>query len=255
MKLSLRFSLRALFIVMTIAIVIGGLEFTRQSAQSLAVSKLRQIQGCSVAYAHDVESSPEWEGHVPRLRSTVSSWVRNLTGVEFFCPAVRLWMSFDTKDPAAFREIAALRHLRWLHIDPSGLVPGDGLPCPSIDAISKCRRLEHLELGTRTRLSPNGSPLFLGTGKTLTPLHVNGEHLRVISELSSLRVLVIGGPGVSDGSLDSLANLRQLEYLYLHRTRLTEDGLARLRKLLQNVEIVEMNDRSRDYWAEIDSRF
>jgi hypothetical protein len=120
-----------------------------------------------------------------------------------------------------------------LHVAPSGTVPGEGLPCPSLDALAECGHLEYLVLGSWVDLRPNGSAGFAGKGTTLLPLNVNASHLEAISKITNLRVLAIGGSALSNDSIDDLAKLSQVDYLYLHRTQISPDGLNQFQRALR----------------------
>ena len=104
-------------------------------------------------------------------------------------------------------------------------------------------------------LRPNGSVGFQGTGEILLPYDINESDLKTISRLRKLRVLAIGGQFIDNESLQLLAKLNSLEYLYLSKTRVSPVGIDVLQQKLPNVKIVQLTDLNHDYSAEISSRF
>jgi hypothetical protein len=254
MKRYLRFSLRFFLFGVTLFAVFGGLELSRQSRQADAVTAIRKMPGCYLAYDYDV-ASPEWERHLPPIRSTVSGWIRQCTNSDFFSPVVRLWLNFDTSTPSELEAVSALRHLRWLHIAPAGTVSKDGVDGSSLEPLRNCDRLEYLALGSWVIMRPEGTHPYNGTGTTLLPLNVSRDDIQSLTHLPNLRVLVIGGNRVNDDVLGELRQLRQLEYLYLSHDELSGDGFVQLTMDLEDTTIIRMDDRSADYSVEINSRF
>ena len=250
-----RFSLRVFLITIALVILFGGSELYRQSRQSDAASTLRSIPNTYVGFDYDLKSSSEWKDRLPPVRSTLAGLVRRTTGSDLFNPVLRLWLTFDFQNPTSLSQVGALSHLQWLHLAPSGTISRDGVPCPPLSALSGCSQLNYLVLGSWVDLTPNGSHGFAGTGTTLLPLNVNASHLSNISHITTLRILATGGSGLTDKSVDDLAKLSQLEYLYLSRTQISPEGMNRLQRLLPNVTIIELTDNSRDYAEEINSRF
>jgi hypothetical protein len=64
------------------------------------------------------------------------------------------------------------------------------------------------------------------------------DALADIAVLPTLRILDLSSSGITDACLPHLAHLSQLESLHLHKTRLTEQGILKIQKALQNCRIV-----------------
>jgi hypothetical protein len=181
--------------------------------------------------------------------------VHDRTGSDFFNPVVRLNLTFDAGDLQACRPVESLPHLRWLQVEPGGTTSLAGTECPSLAPLANCQDLEYLVLGAWLRLRPNGSPGWTGAGVTLAPLIVDSQDLTVLRNLKHLRLLALGGARLTDESINNLARLRQLKFLYLSHTKFSAEGLKRLESLLPQTTVIDMDDDSRDYAAEIDARF
>ena len=60
---------------------------------------------------------------------------------------------------------------------------------------------------------------------------------------------------MNDDSIQKLTNINSLEYLYLSKADVTQDGLEEFQRARPNVEIAELTDSDIDYSIEIDERF
>jgi hypothetical protein len=64
------------------------------------------------------------------------------------------------------------------------------------------------------------------------------DALRGIKNLPRLRFLLLSSKGITDAAIPHVAELNQLERLCLNDTKITEEGVERLRKALPKCEIV-----------------
>jgi len=214
MKRLPRFSLRAFLVALTLLAIFGGGELYQQSRQARNVSALRLLPGTLIAFGYELEELPNWKGKTPFVRSTLGGLVRCAFGSDFFHAAVHLRLEYDPENPTDISRIQGLPHLQWLHIAPGGTEAKRGLVCPSLDALSKCENLEFLVLGIWLAKPTARSLGLMDCPTTLLPLNVDSSHLAALHKLKCLRVLALGGPGLSDDSIDELAMFKQLEFLY-----------------------------------------
>ena len=247
-----RFRLRTLLLAFTAFGVFVGPEMHHQFRQHNAAKRLRAIPQTSLAYDYDLESDEHWTEKFPPIRSKVALAFRGATGSHFFNPVVRLFLSNDSLE--SIRLVGNLRNLKWLHIANSTGSMNDR-KISTLKPIQNCSRLEYLVVGNWLVLSPNGSDGFRGTGTTLLPYDITDSDIDLISKLNDLRILAIGGQNVDDESIQKLINLNSLEYLYLSKADVTQDGLEEFQRARPNVEIVELTDSDIDYSIEIDERF
>ena len=250
----LRFRLRTLLLVFTIFGVFIGPELYTQIRQHNAAKRLSAIPNTYLAYDYDFESDDKnWAAKFPPIRSKVAKAFHWVTGSHFFNPVVRLVLSDTSVESISL--VGELRNLKWLHIENFSTGSLTERKITSLKSLQNCTRLEYLVVGNWLNLRPNGSVGFRGTGTTLLPYDITDSDVAIISELKYLRVLAIGGEHIDDESIKMLANLDSLEQLYLSRTNMTETGLDEFRQSNPNVQIVELNDLTADYSAEISDQF
>jgi hypothetical protein len=74
---------------------------------------------------------------------------------------------------------------------------------------------------------------------SLVDTQVTDAGLKEVAGLEALQILYLGGcPSVTDASVDSLARMKGLSKVYLTRTGMTVEGVARLRKALPDCVVV-----------------
>ncbi len=252
-----RFRLRTILIFVTLIGVFVGPELNQQSRQNNAIPAIRSKPTTWLQFAHEVEDSEEWRSRLPPIRTSLTRRVGQFFKTDYFNTAVRLYLRVDAQIDV--NQIGNLKHLVWLQVGTDGTwnleADKTGADTPALEPIGNCKHLQYLVLGDWFKLWLGGTAGDRGTGMTLLPYDLDESDLSTIANLKKLRVLAIGGRGVSDESIQQLSGLRTLEYLYLSRAKVSASGVARLRELLPNVSVVEMNDSDLDYSSEVPSRF
>lgn len=246
-----RFRLRTLLLIVALFGVVIGPELYYQVKQQSA-AKLLRLQNSSLAYDFDLEQYSDWKDRFPPIRSKLASTFRGITGSDLANPVIRLFLQDDSAK--SIQLTAHLRHLKWLQIASSTGSLHDRNICP-LKPLESCTELEYLVIGNWLGLTPNGSVGFQGTGSTLLPYDITETDLRTIGNLRKLRVLAIGGQFIDDDSIQLLAKLNSLEYLYLNKTPVSAAGIEQLKLKLPDLTIERLTDTGKDYTSEINSRF
>jgi hypothetical protein len=70
-----------------------------------------------------------------------------------------------------------------------------------------------------------------------TPPQWTVKGLGALKSLPNLRILTVSGPQVTDADLPALSTLKQLDWIDLHRTSVTKQGVAKLQKALPNCKV------------------
>lgn len=68
---------------------------------------------------------------------------------------------------------------------------------------------------------------------------VTDEGVRAIAELPDLEVLWLPGCRITDESVETIGSMKKLRELNVQRTEITDSGLARIRRILPNCRIVD----------------
>jgi hypothetical protein len=132
--------------------------------------------------------------------------------------------------PEGLRALSALWSLRALRLDECGGERVDEL----VDALPSLPSLQHLAL-RGDLVSPRRLEPLLRTklrSLRLVDVPVAGVDLEPFAQLPTLRELAVLARTIDDGEVDAFGALRQVERFELQNTRLTADGLVRLRELV-----------------------
>ncbi len=169
------------------------------------------------------EPNADGVSHLEGLGATVSQLAVNLPQ-----QLVVEWIS--TYHKTTDKEIEQILHIapNVVEVDLSRTkVTDEGLK-----HIGKLARLTHLNL-SRTQITDKGI-----------------EHL---SGLRSLEYLNLYGTGVGDGVLPILAKHRKLKSLYTWKTKITAEGLSKLRKALPDAKLVLETDAKSNRYDNLDN--
>lgn len=226
-----QFSLRALFVLVTIVGIWFGVQVNSARRQAAIVSDIEQVGG-------DVYYDWQLEPGVGATHPPGPAWLRKLIGDDYFqtvlvayindpyleeerlpavdqLPALRNLVLQETQTgDATMRRISKLKHLWSLDISQTNVTD------MGLVHLARLRTLKRLSVGTWDRDRIVGDA---GLKRVATTL-----------DLESLWVL---GHGFTDASIPVFERFKNLRELSLLHTLVTEKGIERLRATLPNCEI------------------
>lgn len=222
-----RFSLRTLFVLVTVLCVWLGFKVNSAHRQKEAVAMLRNA-GAEIAYDYQmvpvpppappmVLMHPGGKMFDPNQLPPSPPWLRKFLGDEYFHAVVGVKLS-----PAQ-----------------------PGIKKSDLDALGKLPEVCRFSL-TGTGPSIGDKDLtVLGQLPKLEELHLDNAHidgscLALLPAPGRLTALSLAGTDTDDATLEQVERMPMLNYLYLSRTRITDAGLARLHNL-QSLEILELD--------------
>jgi Leucine-rich repeat (LRR) protein len=218
----LQFSLRTIFVLMTVLGLWLGITAHRARRQKEAVEAILALGG-HVTYGYEVDELglPRWEFDQqgrPQIPDgpPVPKWLRRAFGDDYFVDVVDVALGGPDLTDADLVHLGKLPHLRRLLVDGRQLT-GDGL-----HYLSGLTRLETL------RVWPTND--------------AGSEHLK---GLTSLKVLDFSGSEITDAGLERLSRLTNLESLTFNASRITENGLRHLQHLA-NLRTLKIDNRVND---------
>jgi hypothetical protein len=187
----LRFSLRTLLVLVTLACIWLGMVVNRAEQQRRTVAAFR-------ALGNRVEYDTPYTN--PRGEPSNWRWLRSWLGNDYFDSAYYVGLSHGVDDELLHR-VRCLRGVRRLD------VMGPKVTDEGMAAISRVSTLETLAVHAQ---------------------EVTDEGVRHLSRMRKLRGLFLWAPKVTDRGAKSLAKLEDLDGLSLHDTQVTDDGLMSL---------------------------
>jgi Leucine Rich repeat len=195
-----RFSLRMLFVLMSICCLLLGLwsvyiQPFRDQAQALAV--VNKLQGEAILTS---APGPAWQ----RWLVTV------MLGEERFIEATQVSLAGRPVDDETLRSLAGLIHVRDLNLD------GTEISDNGMAALRSMKDLDSLSL-RYTNISDRAIP--------------------TLSESPKLRELHLTGTRISDKAVETLAKLHSLRQLFIRWTRISDNGAQQLRQRMANCRI------------------
>ncbi len=235
----LRFSLRFLFISISLFAILFGLEINRVRKQRLIAVEIERSGGfggysCRFTIPFrggDLFSAGWFEGeHVPR---TYLDDLRKFSQ-EYLCN-IRV---FGGRLVATDNSISLLRQLPnqdWLDLK------GSGITDVGAKRLSKMKTLVDLQL-YETRITDDGLS-DLATMDNLVQLMVSGTGitdagLKEVSRMAHLTSLGIGSNEISDAGLSDLVGMANVKGLCLDSTNITDAGLDRLASMPNLVSLL-----------------
>ena len=252
----LSFSLRGLFVVVTIGCVWLAVVTTRARNQAAAVAKIQDLKGIlHFDYQHDSRGN-----HAPDAEPGAPQWLRRALGEDYFRRVVTVDLNFGGGDKAADDDLAVFRSLpdvTTLELNNNPRVTDAGLA--HLAGLSKLRvmylyrssvkgpgirhlprNIEFLML-TYAPLEDEGLVAIPNMTKLKTLrlgfTKITDEGLVNLAELSELEDLELRNTEVTDAGLEHLKSLKNLKSLSLAHTKVTGDGVARLQRTLPNCHI------------------
>lgn len=213
-----RYSLRTLFIVMTVACVVGGHWLNEAVRQQRAVHRFHELSG-AVLYrvADTVDSQPE---AAPRyLRPLIG-----LIGEEAFGEVIRVRLPGTSTTSDDLRYLTGVPTVEGLWLQHTR-VTDEGLPY-----LRACPKLRALSL-------------------SWTPITDRG--LTDISKLNGLEFLSLNHTWITDAGLVQLKTLTKLKGLWLVSAAITDEGYRRLQADLPECEIYANVPSCKKPWGEM----
>jgi hypothetical protein len=195
-----RFSLRTLFILMTLCCLFFGLWAAyvnpyRLQQQSLAA--VNRLQGNSAIAPAD---GPGWHRWL----------VTSLLGKDAFVQVTEVDLNNKNADEEALRSLGGLIYIRKLSLDYTPITD-DG-----IATLRSMKKLQNLSL-RYTNISDRAA-----------------QHIATLPELSNI---FLTGTKITDAGVDDLAKLRSIDELYIRWTRISNAGADRLAAALPNCDV------------------
>jgi len=218
-----QYSLRTLFVLMTLFAVWLGLRIHRAQQQKEAVEALLKADG-SIVYDSDWDhplggSSPQGRSLPPG-----SNWLRRQLGNDFFDEVTGVCFK------GTFQEMRS-------H-DPWG--PSQDIDVSALTHLKSLRRLKRLDL-RRMAVKDRGLVHVEGlVGLELLNLkltEVTDAGMPRLSELTNLRELDLSKNHITDAGLVHLAGMARLQTLHLNGTKVTDEGVKKLQEGLPKCRI------------------
>jgi len=237
----LQFSLRTLFVVVTVFCIWLGVITKKAREQRLAVEAIRAWGG-SVFYEHEslaARGGGRAAAGVRRSDTPGPEWLRRLIGDEYFFTVARVVGIGSTVDDAGLEAIGRLTDVQELNLNYTDVTDAG---------------LEHLNGLTNLKKLYLNDPKITNAGlvhmKALTQLdtlHLNNtqvtdaglEHLKGMTDLN---VLSISDTKVTDAGLEHLTGFAGLRYLNISYTQVTGEGVNKLEQALPNCRIIRQVD-------------
>ena len=195
-----RFSLRSLFVLMTLccfAFGVWGAYVSPYRLQMQSLVALNRLEGSSKPVA---DEGPGWQRWL----------VTKLLGDEAFVRIEAVDLSNRKVTAKDLRSLSGLCFLKTLFLDYTKVTD---------DSLGTLRSMPGLR------------------NLSLRYTNISDPGVKHISALSNLRNVTLTGSKISDGAIDDLARLKQLNTLFIRWTRITSAGAERLQKELPNCEI------------------
>jgi Leucine-rich repeat (LRR) protein len=234
-RLPLRYSLRALLLLMLVAALCCaefGRRLRRAQRQAPAVGFLKSL-GATIAYDYQ-EVTLEKKYNVKRIvrgNSPYPEWLLRRLGVDFFHNVTQVHVEATRRlpDEVVERLWIAIRDLPDLEILDTGFVTRPG----AIRALSRHRNLKALSL--RCSAVADEDFAVLASLHRLEELILNDSPITdagvsQISRISSLRRLELHFAKITDLGVESVAQLPNLERLRLSATAIGDVGVEYLRE-------------------------
>jgi len=115
----------------------------------------------------------------------------------------------------------------------------------NLDAIGNCRELWSVSFDNVTRFPVNELRKLAAcqiVHINLNNIDLKDSDLEILTELPALRILNLqGNAGINDAGLECLEKFSSLKSLYLQKTSVTQEGVAKFQKKRPDIEIVYIN--------------
>ena len=216
----LRYSLRALLIVLTLPCVWVAYQTERARSQARSVRDVQAIGGM-LQFDYQLKSG----NYDPNATPDAPAWLVETVGEEYFRRPITLDL--------AYRHLSRIR---------------SGEPIASNDDLQLLRGLpdlETLEIGDKRQVTDDGLVHLAGL-KNLRVLYlyrtgVQGEGLKHLRGLKQLESVSLDGTPATDEAAKQIAQLPRLRWLAMDNTRITDEALVHLAKA-SSLEDLRLSD-------------
>jgi hypothetical protein len=210
----LRFSLKTIFVLVTLYCVWLAVVTLQARKQQRAVKRIQELHG-AVAFAFELDAQGNWKQNPQPF---VPAWIRNALGEDYF------------------------RRVAIVNFD-EGSDPTDD----DLRVLEGLTDVQQLTLSNRKKITDAGLAHVAGLKHlnvlVLDGTSVTGPGLRHLRGLEPLEGLTFASTPLADEGLEHLAVLPNLRWLQLNDTKITDEGLRRLAGLqsLEDVQLVNTN--------------
>lgn len=227
----LRFSMRGLLLIVTVAGLLFATRSTHPHRQRRAVDSIRRLGGTVVHAARFKSEEITLSGQM------IGTWQRQILGEQHF-HVREIDLSGSSVSDADLMRLKSLTVVRSLSLRRAG-IDGRGLR-----VLNVMPRIEHLDL-ERTRVTDSSLAHLRGLTNlrtlSLSGTPVDGTGLMQLQHLEKIEKLDLRGTNVTDRALMHLRGMKRLRKLFLDNTRVSDAGLAHLRQCL-NLEVLTLEN-------------
>jgi hypothetical protein len=249
-----RFSLRTLFVLMTVAAVWLGFTMKRIRDQERAVARILELGG-AVRYDYQVEAVENFNANA---EPAGPKWIRRVLGPQWNVRVVHVDLGVEgggRATDADLKLLKALPGLQGLTLDGNAALTNDGLKlvgqlrnlttlfiadCPLItdEGLVHLRNLAKLQSVQLVRCNMDGSGLKHVKHLPISYLVLNytpviDEHLAAVAFMTELTVLDMQEAAITSRGLVHVKDLTKLWELDLNRTAVDDEGLKHLTGLVK----------------------
>jgi hypothetical protein len=236
-----RFSLRTLFVLVTVAAVWLGLTMKRIRDQERAVARILELGGdVGYDYQWDYKYRPRFETWSINSNSQPPGpqWLRRLFGPQWNVDVLTVGIYRSTAVPATDRDLELLRnlpHVRAMDMNGSEVITDAGLR-----HVGRLTNLTDLRILECAGITDEGLAHLSGLKRLnhllLQKCNMDGSGLRYLAHLPIEKLQLEFTP-VTDAALEHVARFTRLTELSLQYTNVTNEGVARLKAALPNCRI------------------
>jgi len=249
-----RYSLRTLFVVVTVFCLWMGWQVKRAKDQGQAVKAIQEAGG-RVTYRYQDDNPARRNAPYP-----YPPWLSEFLGEDLLLTVVGVYVEGTKVDDGKFEELSEhlrrLPKLRWLELRNSR-VTDRGLAC-----VSELRTLERLYV--RNYVDENTPPISVTdagfvhfrnlsrlTTLTLTNGDITGTGLKHVVGFPNLKLVDLRNTKLTDDALSHLSSQKRLKSLILSHTPITNAGLRHLQPLTGLEELFLFDTKVTDVGMEI----
>ena len=208
-----QFSLRSLFILMTVCAVLGGIyryKADEAEEQRVAVEVIRKIGGSKFTVYYDCQIDEQ--GYLKNEEEQKSGeWARNLLGIDMVADVVQVDLGFRKVNNEDMNRLANMTELVLLGLEVADIGDDD------LKYLVGMTKMEHLFLSGNTQISDIGLKHLVG--------------------MTKMRDLTLTNTEITDEGLKYLAGMKNLKWLHLEGTHVTPGAIADLHKVLPHCTI------------------
>ncbi len=225
----LRFSLRALLIVITVLCIWLGIQVNAARRQREAVTAILKIGG-EVLFDYQLVPPPpgepvEWMVDRPAAPPG-PEWLRSRIGDDYFRNVFSVAINGKIITESDLKQLSKLPKLKQVFINNTKIVP-DGTAIAQRKATENDNENIDTPFGTPPSPSTANSVASSTVGRS-----IGDDDLAVFENLNRLTSLVINDAAIKGSGLKSLLNLSQLASLGLVNSQVEDTGMEHIGKLV-----------------------